>query len=320
MQDNANRPTWVDSELYPFHDQWIMIDGHRIHYVDEGPRDAPLLLFIHPGPGWSFTYRYQIKELSGQFRCIAPDLPGYGLSEAGEGYDYSLGTQSYVLDKFVETLNLRNMIVWANDGGGPTAILGLARESDRVLGLVVGGTFGWSIKQYRSVAWTLRIVTSPIFRFINRYSNFLARSMGSKMALGTRILSKREREHYTRPFNKRDSRNRALRLFASFNDKATQEELDQALQSFRDKPVLIQFGDEDPMTAQKWPQRWAEELPNNRLILIPHVKHFTFEGAPQETVDNFLSWWVEAFAMPSIKAPLKLRYRTTNPVVLLLLV
>ncbi len=307
MQENASRPGWVDSELYPFSDHWMMIDGHRIHYVDEGPRDAPILLFIHPGPGWSFTYRYQIKELSEQFRCIAPDLPGYGLSEAAEGYDYSLRTQSHVLDKFVETLNLRNMIVWANDGGGPTAILGLARQSDRVLGLVVGGTFGWSIKKYRSVAWTLRIATSLIFRFINRYSNFLARSMGSKMALGTRPLSKREREHYARPFKKRDSRNRALRLFASFNDKSTQEELDQALHSFRDKPVLIQFGDGDPMTGQKWPQRWAEELPNNRLILIPHVKHFTFEGAPEETVDNFLSWWAETFTMPSIEAPLKLR-------------
>ena len=307
MEENYDRPDWVDSSLYPFKDQWMILDEHRIHYVDEGPREAPVLLFIHPGPGWSFTYRYQIKELSYRFRCIAPDLPGYGLSDAAEGYDHSLRTQSRVLDKFVETLNLRNMIVWANDGGGPTAILGLARQSDRVIGLVVGGTFGWSIKQYRSVAWTLRIVTSPIFRFVNRYSNFLARSMGSKMALGTRTLSKREREHYIRPFKKRDSRNHALRLFASFNDKVTQEELDRALPSFHDKPVLIQFGDRDPMTGQKWPQRWAEELPNNRLILIPHVRHFTFEGAPEETVDKFLSWWAESFTLPGIKAPFKLR-------------
>lgn len=306
MKESYDRPDWVDSSLYPFKDQWMTIDGHRMHYVDEGPRDAPVLLFIHPGPGWSFTYRYQIKELSRKFRCVAPDLPGYGLSEAREDYDYSLRSQSHVLDKLVETLNLRNMVVWANDGGGPTAILGLSQQSDRVLGLVVGGTFGWSIKKYRSVTWTLRIATSRLFRFINRYSNFLARSMGSKMALGTRTLSKREREHYTRPFNTRDSRNRALRLFASFSDKATQEELDQALQSFRDKPVLIQFGDGDPMTGQKWPQRWAEELHNNRLILIPHVKHFTFEGAPEETVDNFRSWWADTFTMPSINAPLRL--------------
>ena len=152
MQEKAGCPDWVDSNLYPFHDNWVEIEGHSIHYVDGGSRDAPVLLFIHPGPGWSFTYRYHIKRLSDKFRCIAPDLPGYGLSEAAEGYDYALRSQSHVLERFVAYLNLRNMIVWGNDGGGPTAILALARQADRVLGLVVGGTFGWSIKEYRSVA------------------------------------------------------------------------------------------------------------------------------------------------------------------------
>ena len=298
MQENIGRPDWVDSNLYPFHDNWVEIDGHSIHYVDEGPREAPVLLFIHPGPGWSFAYRYHIKQLGDNFRCIAPDLPGYGLSEAAESYDYSLRSQSHVLERFVAYLNLRNMIVWGNDGSGPTAILALAQQTDRVLCLVVGGTFGWSIRDYRSVAWTLRIATSAIFRFVNRYTNFLAWSMGSKIALGTRTLLKEERRQYTRPFKKRNTRNRVLRLFASFNDHATQDDLDQALLAFREKPVLIQFGEGDPMTGQKWPQRWAKELPNNRLILLPHVQHFTFEGAPEATVENFCSWWAETFTMP----------------------
>jgi haloalkane dehalogenase len=299
MQENVDRPDWVDSHLYPFRDNWVEIDGHHIHYVDEGPRAAPVLLFIHPGPGWSFTYRYHIQHLSDKFRCIAPDLPGYGLSKAAEGYDYSLRSQSHALERFVQTLNLRNMIVWGNDGGGPTAILALARQTDRVLGLVVGGTFGWSIKKYRSIAWTLRVVTSPVFRFLNRYTNFLAWSMGSKMGLGTRSLLKEERKQYTRPFKERSTRNRALRLFASFNDQGTQEELDRALPEFREKPVLIQFGDGDPMTGQHWPERWAKELPNNRLILIQHVKHFTFEGDPEATVKNFGSWWAQTFTTPN---------------------
>src|SRR6266700_6401722 len=126
-------PDWVDRENYPFRRKWMLLDGHRIHYVDEGPRAKPVLLFVHPGPGWSFTYRYHIQHLSDKFRCIAPDLPGYGLSEAAEGYDYSLRTQSHALERFVQTLNLRNMIVWVNDGGGPTAILALAQQTDRVL-------------------------------------------------------------------------------------------------------------------------------------------------------------------------------------------
>lgn len=290
QQITPERQDWVDNTLYPFTDRWIMIDGHRIHYVDEGPRDAPTLLFVHPGAGWSFTYRRHIQELKNEFRCVAPDLPGYGLSTARDDYKYTLLEQSMVLEKFVEALDLRRMVAWGNDGGGPTIILALASHIDRVSGLVVGGTFGWSVKPYRMVVWPLRIFTSPVMRLMNRYTNILAWLMGSNNALGTGTLTKAERGQYTRPFKDRSSRSRTLKLYASFLDRETQNRLDQALPSFRDTPVLIQFGTHDPMTAQHWPERWAKETPNSTTVMIPMVRHFTFEAAPEATVENFREW------------------------------
>ena len=287
---NLTRPTWLDSSIYPFRDNWMIIEGHIIHYVDEGPKDRPVLLFIHPGPGWSFAYRYHIRELSRDFRCIAPDFPGYGLSQAANGYTFTLKEQAEVLTKLVKALHLDDIIVWANDAGGPTSILGLAPLADLVDGLVVGGTFGWSLKPYRTVSWTLRIVTGSVFRFLNRYTSILAWSMGH-VAVGTRKMSRSESEHYQAPFRDRDSRNRPLRLFRSFLDRDTQHELDDALRLFRDKPVLIQFGDKDPMTGQHWPERWTKEIPRSTVYIIPRVKHFTFEDAPEATVENFRDWW-----------------------------
>jgi len=134
-----NRPDWVDESSYPFRDNWMLIKGHQVHYLDEGPRDKPVLLFVHPGPGWSYTYRYQIEQLRKDFRCVAPDLPGYGLSKAANGYNFTLVEQAKVLEEFVETLDLRSIILWVNDGGGPTGILALGPHADRVVGLVVGG-------------------------------------------------------------------------------------------------------------------------------------------------------------------------------------
>lgn len=288
------RPEWVDNTLYPFKDNWIFVDRNRIHYVDEGPRDAPTMLFVHPGAGWSFTYRYHIQELKDRFRCVAPDLPGYGMSVARDGYGYTLLEQARVLEEFIEALDLRRVVAWGNDGGGPTMILALADHMDRVSGLVVGGTFGWSVKPYRTgVVWPLRFFTSRMVRLMNRYTNLLAWSMGSKMALGTRTLTKVERRQYTRPFKDRDSRNRTLRLYASFLDEASQAALDEALPALREKPVLIQFGDKDAMTSQHWPERWAKEAPNSRTIILPGVRHFTFEGAPEATVKNFREWWTD---------------------------
>src|SRR3989442_12188149 len=242
------RPSWVDNAIYPFRYNWMILDGHTIHYVDEGPRDKPGVLSVHPGPGWSFHYRCHIRELSRDFRCVAPDFPGYGLSHAAKAYKYTLSEQAEVLTRFVQALHLDNIIVWANDAGGPTSILGLAPLADHVKGLVVGGTFGWSLKPCRTVSWTLRIVTSSIFRFINRYSNILAWSMGH-LPVGSRKISRSESQHYRRPFKERDSRNRPLKLFRSFLDRETQQELDNALGLFHDKPLLVQFGDKDPMTA-----------------------------------------------------------------------
>ena len=69
--------------------------------------------------------------------------------------------------------------------------------------------------------------------------------------------------------------------------------LTEALPAFRDKVALIQFGSRDPMKFQGWHKRWAKEIPDNRIYIIPHVAHFTFEGNPEATVQNFREWWTE---------------------------
>ena len=285
------RPEWMDPELFPFESRWINLDGHRIHYVDEGPRDAPVLLFVQPGAGWSFTYRYQIRELRDEFRCVAPDLPGYGLSEAAQGYGFTLLEQGGVLRSFVEALDLHDITAWGNDAGGPTAILALAPLAGRVRGLVVGGTFGWSLREYPNVRRMVGLISGRAFQAFNKYTNFVSYSMTTRLALGARTLSKAERHHYTKQFRDRDSRNNTLKLFASFDE--ARAALDEALAAFRNKSALIQFGSLDPMKFQGWHKRWAKEIPDNRVYIVPHVAHFTFEGNPEATVRNFREWWAD---------------------------
>ena len=74
------RPEWVDGKLFPFKSRFVELSGNVVHYVDEG--EGPILLMLHGNPTWSFVYRDVIAELSGSFRCIAPDYPGFGYSSA----------------------------------------------------------------------------------------------------------------------------------------------------------------------------------------------------------------------------------------------
>jgi haloalkane dehalogenase len=81
---DTGRPAWVDDELFPFESRFIAIDGHTVHYVDEG--SGPTLLLLHGNPTWSFVYRDVIRALRDEFRCVALDYPGFGLSSPRAGY------------------------------------------------------------------------------------------------------------------------------------------------------------------------------------------------------------------------------------------
>src|SRR5688572_29484913 len=100
----ANRPSWVPEGEFPFESRFLDLDGHPIHFVDEG--SGPTFLFVHAGAAWSFVYRDVIVRLRDEFRCVALDFPGSGLSHAAEGYRPGLKTASDVLERFVLGLDL----------------------------------------------------------------------------------------------------------------------------------------------------------------------------------------------------------------------
>lgn len=266
------------------------IDEHRIHYIDEGPRDAPVMLFAHPGPAWSFMWRNHIKALSKTHRCIAPDFPGYGFSDAAPGYRFTLREQAAALEEFVAKLDLTGITLWANDGGGPTGILVAGRHPERFDAFVLGGTFGWDLRSTPKMVKMLRFVSGPFFRAVNRTTNLLAWTMTGP-SYGARKLSPSERAAYKHLPQGAKARNRPLRLFGSFvKDGRTAAELDACLARLADKKALFVFGDKDPAQEFGWTDRWQKAMPRSEVHMLPGVKHFTFEDAPDETLALYRRW------------------------------
>jgi haloalkane dehalogenase len=74
----ATRPAWVNDELFPFESRFADAGGAQVHFIGEGA--GPVLLCLHGNPTWSFPYRHIVRGLREQFRCIAVDYPGFGLS------------------------------------------------------------------------------------------------------------------------------------------------------------------------------------------------------------------------------------------------
>ena len=94
------------AHLYPYQSNWINLEGVKYHYLDEGPRNAPVVVMLHGNPTWSFYYRTLIPALSQTRRVIVPDHVGCGLSGKPQDYPYTLDQHIQNLETLLAELGL----------------------------------------------------------------------------------------------------------------------------------------------------------------------------------------------------------------------
>ena len=285
-----NRPSWVDSELYPFEDRWEGIDGATVHYVDEG--EGRPILMVHGNPTWSFLYRDIIRGLSGQgFRCVALDLPGFGLSTAPEGFGFHPKEHATVVARLVDCLDLRDYVLMGQDWGGPIGLAAAGRDPDRVAGLVLGNTWAWSIAGLPFAhAWALGIGGPVGRRVVERLNAFVRVAMRFGAHEGR--PTGRVMEHYERPFPTSESR-RPTWVFARAVTGAStflEHEVEPALRALSDRPALLPWGTRDPIFPLAIRDRLASLLPHATTVDLDGAGHFIQEDAPGEIALAVREW------------------------------
>jgi len=289
-----SRPDWLPEEEFPFESRYLNIGGHQVHYVDEGA--GPTLLFVHAGPAWSFVYRELIAMLRDEFRCVALDFPGSGLSEAAEGYRPGLEPASTVLERFLLQLDLRDLTLVAHDLGAPIAFGAAARDPDRFRAASITEGFGWSLSDENpGVARMLRFVGSRPCRALNRVTNLLARGMSTSFGAG-RNLSREGRRAFRGPFRRRDVRDNSVRML---RDAATADAylrgVDTALRTtLSHLPVLLIFGGKSPTVRAGFPDQWKTRFPEARLVVLEGAHHFPQMDDPGAVADAIRSWYTDA--------------------------
>ena len=136
----GSRPDWVSDELYPFESRlFATADGHEMHYVDEG--SGPVVVFVHGNPAWSFEFRHLIEGLRSEFRCIAADHIGFGLSSRSDRReDHHPRAHARRLTELLEHLDVRDATLFLTDWGGPIGLEFARRHPERVGKLVITNT------------------------------------------------------------------------------------------------------------------------------------------------------------------------------------
>lgn len=281
------RPDWVSDELFPFESRFMELDGHVIHHVDEG--EGPPLVMYHGNPTWSFVYRTVIDRLRDRFRCIAFDYPGFGLSRAAPGYDFSYRSHLDVAAAFVERLDLDGITAFVQDWGGPIGLGVATRHPARHRALVMGNTFAWPVedRMWRAVSWLLG---GPPGRALVDRGNFLARSVGG--AHRRRALDSVERNHYVAPFPTPERR-RATRAFIAGLRTADSDlrELAAGLPSIEDLPTLILWATADRFYGRREQSRLESLFPNHTTQVLDGAGHFLQSDAGDDVAAAIASWF-----------------------------
>jgi haloalkane dehalogenase len=288
METTAMRPLWLDEQLYPFHSSFVEIEGNRIHYVDEG--SGPTLLLLHGNPTWSFLYRHIITQLSRQFRCVAVDYPGFGLSSARRGYSFKPREHSIVLERLVLALDLREIGLMVQDWGGPIGLGFAGRRPDLIRALVICNTWAWPAQGTKRLEWFSKIVGGPIGRFLilnfNAFVNLLVPSGVS------RRLSPAEMRAYRGPFPTQASRlPTAIFPKEILHSREYLAEVESGLGRLSHKPTLILWGDRDNAFRDRERERFEMLFPNHRTRILKGAKHFVQEEAPKEICDELIAFY-----------------------------
>lgn len=117
---------------FPFAPHFNEAAGFQMHYVDEGPRGAEVVLALHGEPTWGYLFRHLIRTLSKTHRVIVPDHMGFGKSDTPSNRSYWLHDHIDNLEKLVLALDLTDITLVMHDFGGPVGMGLAARHPDRI--------------------------------------------------------------------------------------------------------------------------------------------------------------------------------------------
>ena len=275
--------SWLDQKEYPFNSNYFNVNGHQMHYIDEGQGET--ILFIHGTPSWSFDFRNVIKSLSKNYRCIAIDHVGFGLSDKPEFYDYSTQNHSWTLEKFVLELGLKNITLVLHDFGGPIGLDFAIRNSQLIKRITVLNSWLWSSEGDPKYLKLKRILKSPLLPLLYKYLNFSAKYI-LPSSFGDSKLSTKMKAQFTRPFENRKQRNGTLAFAHSLlNDQEWFEQLWNKRPSISQIPILFVWGMKDPVLSNLCLEKFSEGFPNSKTVEIETAGHFPQEEQPQQVAD-----------------------------------
>jgi haloalkane dehalogenase len=276
MVDVVRTPAEALAELpdFPYLAQYRTVDGLRLAHVDEG--EGQPVLFVHGEPTWSYLWRKVIPPVrDAGFRCIAPDLVGFGASDKPTDIDfYSYDRHTELVATMLEDLDLTGATVVVHDWGGPIGLRLAVDHPERIGRLVILDTGLFTGHQRMTDAWIA-------------FRDFVARTEDLPISLLVRNACKTDpgdevAAAYDAPFPDAASKAgaRAFPLMLPTEPDAPGAAAGQrVLEQLREdsRPTLMLWADSDPVLPLSTAERFASAIGRQPPRIIPEASHFLQE-------------------------------------------
>jgi len=259
---------------FPFQSHYRDVDGLRLAHLDEGA-GAPVI-FVHGEPTWSFLWRKVIPPVrDAGFRCLAPDLAGFGRSDKPTGIDfYSYDRHTALAGTLLEDLDLSGATIVVHDWGGPIGLRLAVEHPERIERIVILDTGLFTGHQKMTDAWIA-------------FRDFVARTEDLPVGMLVRGACKTDPGDeviaaYDAPYPDAASKAgaRAFPLLIPRTPDAPGANAGQrVLEALRgdSRPTLMLWADSDPVLPLEVGERFAESIGQPAPRTIDNASHFLQE-------------------------------------------
>lgn len=288
MSTTTNAQPWVDTGLYPFESKYLHLKTGNMHYLDEGKGE--IILFVHGTPTWSFLYRDFVKELSKNYRCIAIDHLGFGLSDKPDSFPGTPEAHSENLSEFIKMLDLQNITLVVHDFGGPIGLAAGIENSERINRVVLFNSWLWATEGDQGAQKINKIINSRLGKFLYLYMNFSPKVLLKKGFSDKANLPEKVHKHYIKPFPKKRSRQSLLNLAKALIGSSDwyQKQWEQ-LEKLSDKKWLILWGTKDNFITTDYLKKWEGRIPNAEMKKFD-CGHFVQEEKTEESIRALINF------------------------------
>lgn len=277
-------PDW--RSLYPFTSHELSLAGLRYHYLDEGS-GAPLLM-VHGNPTWSFYWRNLIRDLRSDYRCVAVDHMGCGLSDKPEPYPYSLSQHIDNLVQLVESLDLRDITLLVHDWGGAIGLGTALRLPERFSRLVLFNTGAFPPP---FVPLRIRMCRTPLLgswamRRLNAFARAAVTMASEKPDRMTPVVQSGLLAPYDSWANRVaiDAFVRDIPLTRAHPTWQVLEAIEQGLSTLADRPIQMIWGMKDWCFRPSCLERFEQHFPNAEVHRLADAGHYVIEDAHERIV------------------------------------